>query len=141
MGLVTGPHARTPHTHSQWVAGPSRRPQGRAVGRGRALNPGQPTTRQDAPSPQVASCSPHSAQSKLARERALGLVTGPHAHTARTHSQWVAGPCRTPQGRAVGRGRAPDPRSPTPRQEAPPPPRPPRAAPTARKASSQEHAL
>ena len=27
MGLVTGPHARTPHTHGQWVVGPSRTPE------------------------------------------------------------------------------------------------------------------
>ena len=27
----------------------------------------------------------------------MGLVTGPHAHTPRTHSQWVVGPGRTPQ--------------------------------------------
>ena len=71
----------------------------------------------------------------------MGLVTGPHAHTPRTHSQRVAGPGRTPQGRAVGRGRAPNPGHPTPHteREAPPPGRP-RAAPTARKTSSQRAA-
>ena len=35
----------------------------------------------------------------------MALVTGPKAHTARNHSHWVADPGRTPQGRAVGRGR------------------------------------
>ena len=70
----------------------------------------------------------------------MGLVTDPHAHTSRTHSQWVAGPGRTPQGRAVGRERAPNPGCPTRRQEAPPP-RAPSCRSTSRKASSQEHAL
>ena len=27
MGLVTGPHARIPRTHSQWVVGPGRTPE------------------------------------------------------------------------------------------------------------------
>ena len=33
MGLVIGPHARTPSTHSQWVVGPRRTPE-RTSGRG-----------------------------------------------------------------------------------------------------------
>ena len=70
----------------------------------------------------------------------MGLVTAPHAHICRTHNQWVAGPGRTPQGRAVGRERAPNSRRPTPRQEAPAPGRP-SAVPTARKVSSSERAL
>ena len=71
--------------------------------------------------PRASSCRPHSAQSQLARARAVGLVTGPHARTPHTHSQWVVGPGRTPRGRVVGVGRAPDPGRPTPRQEAPSP--------------------
>ena len=39
----------------------------------------------------------------------------------RTHGQWVAGPGGTPQERAVGRERAPNPGRPTPRLEAAPP--------------------
>ena len=69
----------------------------------------------------------------------MGLVMAPRAHTPHTHSQWVAGLGRTPQGRAVGRGRAPNTGRPTPSQEAPAPGRL-RAAARARKASSQEHA-
>ena len=53
--------------------------------------------------PRAPSCRPHSAQSQLARARAVGLVTGPHARTPRTHSQWVVGPGRTPE-RTSGRG-------------------------------------
>ena len=184
MGLVTGPHAHTPRTHSLWVAGPGRGPQVRAVGRGRAPHPERPTPRQEAPSPprtpscrsrsaqsqltrsravglltgpgthtprthshwvpdarpkngrsgvgerptpdaahpgkrhppKAPSCRPRSARSQLARPRAVGLGTGPHAHPPYSHSQWLAGPGRTPQKRAVGRGRAPHPGRPTPRQ-------------------------
>ena len=188
MWFVTGPHARTPRTHSQWVVGPSCTPQGRAVGCGRAPNPGRPTHRQGAPplgalvgppqrakpagksarwgvadgsprpqpplpqpvgsgpgphaprtgsralesaetgtprtqargAPRAPSCRPHNAQSQPARARAVGLMTGPHARTARTHSQWVVGSSCTPQGRAVGWGRAPNPGRRTHRQAAPP---------------------
>ena len=119
MGSVTGLHAQTPRTHSKWVAGPGCTPQARAVGRGRAPKPGRRTPRREAPPP-APSCRPHSAQSQLARARAVGLVTGPHAQTPRTHCQWVAVPGRTLQGRAVGRGRAPKPGRPTPRRETPP---------------------
>ena len=81
----------------------------------------------DAPHPgkrcslRAASCRPHSAQSQLARARAVGLVTGPHARTPRSRSGWVVGPAARPKGRVVGVGGAPDPGRPTPRQEAPPP--------------------
>ena len=51
----------------------------------------------------------------------MEFVTGSNAYTPRTHSQWVAGPGRTPKGWAVEGRRAPDPRRPTPRQVAPPP--------------------
>ena len=190
VGFVTGPHAHTPCTHSQWVAGPGCGPQGRAVGRGRAPNPGCLTRRQGAPPqgtlvppqrhakparrsarcgvgrgsphpdpphpqpvgigprpqtprtscwawesaqpqtshtqargapPRAPSCCSNSAQSQLARARAVGEVAGPHTHSPRTNSQWVAGPGRTPGGRAVGRGRAPNPERHTLRKEAPPP--------------------
>ena len=53
--------------------------------------------------PRAPSCRPHSAQSQLARACAVGLVTGPHARTPCTHSQWVVGPGRTPE-RTSGRG-------------------------------------
>ena len=190
LATLTGPHAHTPLTHSECVAGPGRTPQGRAVGCGRVPSPGRPPARQEPPPPPGAlvpppqrakaarksarcgvgdrcpsphpphrqlagsrprphgprpggrawesaqprtphiqtrvapprapSCRPHSAQSQLTRARAVGLVTGPYTHTPRTDRQWVAGPGRTPQGRAVGLGRAPNPRRPTPMQEAPP---------------------
>ena len=211
VGLVTGPHARPPRTHSQWVVGPGGTPE-RTRGRGwESARPRTPHTQAGGAPPRAPSCHPESAQSELARVRAMGLVTGPHARTPRTHSQWVVGPGRTPE-RTRGRwwetarprtphsqargapplrtlmpppqrakparksarcrvgdgspypqpphpqpvgsgprphartdersgvGERPSPGRPTPRQEAPPPGHP-HAAPTARKASSQERAL
>ena len=72
MGLLTGPHAHNPRTHSQLVAGPGRTPQGRAVRRGQAPDPGRPTPRQEVPHLGPPLCRPHSAQSQLARARAVG---------------------------------------------------------------------
>ena len=97
MGLVTGPHARIPRTHSQWVVGPGRTPE-RTRGLGwESARPRTPDTQARGAPPRAPSCRCHSAQSQLARARAVGLVTGPHARTARTHSQWVVGPGRTPE--------------------------------------------
>ena len=75
----------------------------------------------------------------------MGLVTGSRARTARTHSQWVGkkwvvGPGLTPERTSCqGWGSA---RPWTPHTQARgAPPGQPHAAPTARKASSQERAL
>ena len=135
VGLVTGPHARTPRTHSQWVVGPGRRPQ-ITSGRGsKSARPRTPHTHTRGAPPRAASCRPHSAQSQLARARPVGLVTGPHARIPRTHSQWVVGPSRTPQ-RTSGRGwESARPWTPHAQASGAPPGRP-RAAPTAPKASS-----
>ena len=44
MGLMTGPHARTPRGHSQWVVGPGRTPE-RTRGRGwESASPRMPHT-------------------------------------------------------------------------------------------------
>ena len=84
------------------VVGPGSPPRGRAVGGGRAPDPGRPTPRQEAP-PRAPSCRPHSAQSQLARARAVGLVTGPHARTP-PHPQPVGSGPRQPAQRAGSRG-------------------------------------
>ena len=102
MGLVTGPQARTPRTHSQWVVPPPARPNEREVGGGRAPVPGRPTPRQNVP-PRAPSCRPHSAQSQLARACAVMLGTGSRARTPCTHSHWVVGPGLTPE-QTSGRG-------------------------------------
>ena len=70
----------------------------------------------------------------------MGLVTGPHADTPRTHSQWVVGPGRKPE-RTGGRGwESARPRGPHTKARGASPRRLP-AAPTARKASTQDRAL
>ena len=140
VGLVTGPHARTPRTRSKWVVGPGRTPE-RARGRGwESARPRTPHTQARGAPPRAPSCRPPSAQSQLARARPVGLVTGPRARTPRTHSQWVVGPGRTPE-RTSGRGwESARPRTPD-NQAGGAPPGHPHAAPRARKASSQERAV
>ena len=70
----------------------------------------------------------------------MGLVMGTNARTPRTHSQWVVGPGRTPE-RTNGRGwESARPRTPHSQARGARPGHP-HAAPEARKASSQEHAL
>ena len=138
-GLVTGSHVRIPRTHSRWLVGPGRTPE-RTSGRGwESARPRTLHTQAGDVPPRAPSCHPQSAQSQLARARALGLMTGPHARISRTHSQWVVGPGRTPQ-RTSGRGC----KSARPRtlhtQATGAPPGHPHAAPTAHKASSQERA-
>ena len=73
-------------------------------------------------------------------QRAVGMVTGPHARIPRTHSQGVVGPGRTPE---LTRGRGwESARPPTPHTQARGAPSGhPHAAPTAHKASSGERAL
>ena len=117
---VRCPQAHTPRTHIQWVAGLGRTPQGSAVGRGRASNSRRPMIRQETRPPRAPSGCPHSAQSRLARARAVELVTGLYAHIPPTHSQGLTGPGRTPQGRAVGRERAHNPDAPHPGKRRPP---------------------
>ena len=70
----------------------------------------------------------------------MGSVTGPHARTPQTRSQWVVGPGRTPQ-RMNDRGwESAQPRTPHTQARGVPPGRP-HPAPTARKASWQERSV
>ena len=113
---------RPPPPHLQPVGSGPRphAPKDERSGVGQRPTPDAPHAGRRRP-PLAPSCRSHSAQSQLARARAGGLVTGPHARTACTHSQWVVGPGSTSQRTSGRGGRAPDPRRPTPRQEAPPP--------------------
>ena len=97
VGLVMGPHASAPRTNSQWVVGPSRTPKRTSCRGWERARPQTPRTQTRGVPPWAASCRPHSAQSQLARACTVGLVTGLHARTPRTHSQWVVGPGRTPE--------------------------------------------
>ena len=137
-----GDRSPSPHPPHPQPVGSGPRPHARKdewSGVGERPTPDAPHPGKRRP-PRAPSCRPHSAPSQHARARAVGLVKAPHARTPRTHSQWVAGPSRTPQ-RTGGRGwESAQPR--TPHTEARGAhPRHPRAAPRALKASSQECAL
>ena len=96
-GVVDGSPRPHPPAHSHWVVGTGRTPE-RTSGRGlESAGPRTPHTQARGAPPRAPSCRPHNAQRQLARARAEGLVTGPHACTPRTHSQWVVGPCRAPE--------------------------------------------
>ena len=104
VGLVTGPHARTP-PHPQPVGSGPRQPVQRAGSRGwesarpRTLH----TQAGGALPPRTPSCRPHSAQSQHERARAVGLVTGPQAR-APPHPKPVGSGLRQPAQRAGSRG-------------------------------------
>ena len=123
LGSGPRPHARTDER-----SGVGERPTPDAPHPGKMRPPRAPSRR------------PHSAQSWHARVRAVGLMTGPHTRTPRTHSQWVVGPGRTPT-RTNRRGwESALPRMPHTQARCAPQGHP-HAAPTARKAGSQECAL
>ena len=104
LGSVTGHHARTP-PHLQPVGSGPRQPAQRAGSWGwESARPRTPHTQAGgAPPPRAPSCRPHSAQSQLARARAVGLVTGPQARTP-PHPQPVGSGPRQPAQRAGSRG-------------------------------------
>ena len=118
---MTGPYART-RPHPQSVGSGPRQP----VQRGGKSGVGEPPT-PDGPHPgkrrppRAPSCRPHSAQSQLARARAVGLVTGPHTSTP-PHPQSVGSGPRQPAQRAGSRGsESAQPRTPhTPARGGPP---------------------
>ena len=149
MGSVTGPHARTPRTHSQWVVGHTptpaptacgqraraARPEGGQRGEGERLTPDALTTADGTP-PGTPYPHPHGAQRRPARARAVGPVLGPHARTDRTRDTQVAEPwLPAPEDGRPGEGQRLTPDAahnggrPSPPGDGPPPP-PRHAAPT-----------
>ena len=104
MGLVTGPHARTP-PHPQPVGSGPRQPAQRAGTRGwESARPRTPHTQAGGAPPRAPWCRLHSAQSQLARARSVGLVMTPHARTP-PHPQPVGRGPRQPAQRTGGRVR------------------------------------
>ena len=95
-----GPHARKPHPQP---VGSRPRPHASKTG-GRAWESAEPQTPHTKARDAPRSCCPRSAQNQLATARAVGLVTGTHAHSPLTCNQCAAGPGRTPEGRTIGRG-------------------------------------
>ena len=70
MGLVTGPHARFPPTHSQWVVGPGRMPE-RTNGWGwESARPRAPHTQAIGAPPGLPGAAP-AARKASSQERAL----------------------------------------------------------------------
>ena len=103
LGLVTGPHTRSP-PHPQPVGSGPRQPAQRAGSRGwESARPRTPHTQARGAPPRAPSCRPRSAQSQLARARAVGLGTGPHARTP-PHPQPVGSGPREPAEKAGSRG-------------------------------------
>ena len=141
MGLVTGPHARTP-PHPQPVGSGPRQPAQRAGSRGwESARPRTPHSQAGGAPPRAPSCRPHSVQSQLEGARAVGLVTGPHARTP-PHPQPVGSGPQQPAQRAGSRGwESARPRTPHTQTGGAPASGHPHAAPTARKASTKERAL
>ena len=129
VGLVTGPHARTPCTHSQWVVGPGRTPE-RTRGRG------WDCTRPRTPHTQAGGAPPgHPHAAATARKGARCGVGDGSQHRQPPHPQPVgSGPrphARTDERSGVGERPSPDASHPGKR----PPPGHPHAAPTARKSA------
>ena len=127
-------------THSQWEAGPGRTPE-RTDSRGwESARPWTPYTQVGGAPPGRPRAPPHSAQSQLATARAVGLVRRPYAGTP-PHARPVGSGPRHPAQRAGSRGwESARPRTPHGQARGALPGHP-HAAPTARKASSQERAL
>ena len=134
VGSVTGPHAGTPPAptaRGYWA--PAARPEGGQSGVGERPTPDARHPGKERP-PRASSCRPHSAQSQLARARAVGLVTGPDARTP-PHPQAMGSGPRQPAQRAGSRGwESARPRTPHTQARGAPPGHP-HAAPAARKSA------
>ena len=121
MGLVTGPHARIPRTHSQWVVGPGRTPK-RTSGRAweGAPPPTPHTQTRGAPCP--GTLMPPPQRAKPARKSArCGIGDGsPRPH--RPHPQPVGSAPRlhAPTDERSGLGERPTPDAPHPSKRRPP---------------------
>ena len=76
-----GPSCRHTRAHSTWAAGLGCPPSKRAAGGGRAPDLRHPSQRHEAPPRGTPSRHFHSAQRRLSRAHAVGLLLGPHAHT------------------------------------------------------------
>ena len=121
VGPVLGPHARTDRTRDTRDAEPwlpasedGRPGEGQRLTASAPHNGGRPPPPGDGPPPPPRRAAPtgHAGQGDS--------VGPPHPHT-RAHSTWVADHNSPPNGRAVGRGTAPDLRRPSQWWKAPPP--------------------
>ena len=137
--FVMGPHTRIPRTHSQWVVGPGRTSE-RTSGRGGGgRDPRCCTPRQEAPPP--GTLMPPRQHAKPAWKSARCGVGDRSPRPHPPHPQPVGSGPRphAPKNERLGVGERPSPDA--PQQGKRPPPQDTHAAPTARKAGSQERAL
>ena len=99
-------------------------PRPHASGTGRlawgSAQPQMPHTQARGAPPRAPSWGPHSAQSQLARARAVRMVTGPHAHTPAPASIGERAPAARPKDGRSGVGERPTPDAPHPGKRRPP---------------------
>ena len=88
----------------------------------------------------MTSCHPRGAQPPEGHARHRDSAGPPHPHT-RQYNMWIADPDCPPQGRAAGRGRAPDLGSPSQWQKAPSPGTPSRQPHSAQCRLARAHAV
>ena len=89
------PHSPRPRKRGSGPRQPA--PRTGSLGEGECPTPDTPPPQAQGAPPEAPSCRPHSAQSQLARACAVGLVTGPEAHTPHIHGKLAAGPSLRPQ--------------------------------------------
>ena len=123
-GPVLGPNACAPAPRACGQRAPTAWPKDRQPGEGERLTPDAPHkgTRRPPP-PGMPCCHLHRVQRQLARACAVGSVPGPHNRTPRAQETRATGNGYLPQplqGRAAGRGGAPNPTHPSQRREDPP---------------------
>ena len=98
------PTPASPRTHSQWVVGPGSPPRGRAVGGGRAPDPGCSTPRQEAPPPGALMPPPQRAK-PAGKSARCGVGDGsPRPHPPHPQQVGMGAPAARPQGRQPGEG-------------------------------------
>ena len=113
MGLVTGPHARSPRTHSQWVVGPGLTPERTRGRRWESARPRTPHTQARGAPPghphavptarKSARCGVRDGSPRPHPPHPQPVGSGAHTHT-RAHSTWPASPGSPPSRRAAGKG-------------------------------------
>ena len=116
------PRPQPPHSQPEGSRPWPHAPKDGRSGVGERPTPDAPHRGNRRPPHRAPSCRPHSAPSQLTRVRAVGLVTGPHARTPHTNSQWVVGPGRTTRRTGGWGWESARPRTPhTEAADAPPP--------------------
>ena len=133
VGLVTGPHTRSPRAQRKRATGTGGTHQGRAVGEGRGPDPEPPHERTRGPPPGAIYC-PQIAQRQLAGACAVRLVRSPHAGPPAPKERGQGAPVARPKDGRLREQECPSPDTPQHHRETgretqglslpPPPPKP-----------------